>query len=371
MKKKIYFLSASDRFNYGDLLLPLVAKHELSKFENFDFHNISTTKSNLKKCGALKTYSYNHLKRVKSKATLIILGGEVLGASCSKLMSFINPLYYYFFHKTYLNLFLNIIIKLHGLEDFPFIPTDKNIISKFNIIYHAVGGISPNNEKIKRTLENSQYLSVRDKRSQRDLKRKFNISANLIPDSVVLLSDIWEKRNYQLLQTDKYICAQFGYYKSKKYLREILKQLKILYLKSKLTIGLLSIGNCPGHSDIKSIKWFKKNADFPLKILPHDNLKNITQSIINSEIFVGTSLHGNIVSMSYGVPFVAVGKNLCKLKSYTKTWAPKNFQDCINFEEISKIVLARLNKTPENYAEIILKQKQIVRKSFKNIYNMI
>jgi polysaccharide pyruvyl transferase WcaK-like protein len=92
---------------------------------------------------------------------------------------------------------------------------------------------------------------------------------------------------------------------------------------------------------------------------------------VNSELFVGTSLHGIIVSMSYMKPFIAVNKKIKKLDSYSKIWAPKPLQGCIDFHEISSTVLKRLNFSDGDYADLITDQQSLSNQSFCHINNLI
>ncbi len=94
--KHIYILSACDRFNYGDLLFPIVAKHEIAKLGEYHFHNVATVKSNLKECGALPTLGYKSLfdyKNIPDNSTLLIACGQDLNVKSSLLLRFWTPIY--------------------------------------------------------------------------------------------------------------------------------------------------------------------------------------------------------------------------------------------------------------------------------------
>ena len=100
-QKNIYILSASDRYNYGDLLFPIILIKELEKLGDYKFFNIATIKSDLSKRGALPTQNYKALYSATGQNNyLIVAGGEVLGANWSRLYSFLKPLYYKVYIKT-------------------------------------------------------------------------------------------------------------------------------------------------------------------------------------------------------------------------------------------------------------------------------
>lgn len=80
--KKIAMIGATDRYNYGDLLFPLIVQKELSKRlgKEYSFHNFSTSKSDLSKYGGLLTEEMAHIKN-ENIDVAIVVGGEVLSAS--------------------------------------------------------------------------------------------------------------------------------------------------------------------------------------------------------------------------------------------------------------------------------------------------
>ncbi len=210
MKKNIYILSASDRYNYGDLLFPLIAINELSKLGNYKFHNIATTKSNLSSIGALPTKNYKTLYKTKSKDNvLLIAGGQVLGANWSGLLRFIYPLYYIAFsHLKNYRYHLEIATKFitgNKNNPLPFTPIDPRIKASYSYVYHAVGGsgisgLALKNE-IRKIFDHSIYISLREK-SQHDIIENLEVQkAKLTPDSAILMSN-WYK--FDKLEITKY-----------------------------------------------------------------------------------------------------------------------------------------------------------------------
>src|SRR5690606_38008118 len=109
-------LSASDRYNYGDLLFPIVTQKALSKFGEFEFEDVACIKSNMIKFGGLRTKSYKFLikeaKLVDYDKTLIIAGGEVLMASWIPLYGFIFRWYRWLMHRIKQKWVKSIVTKL-------------------------------------------------------------------------------------------------------------------------------------------------------------------------------------------------------------------------------------------------------------------
>jgi len=375
VKNHIFLLSASDRFNYGDVLFPIVAKHELEKLGDFEFRNIATIASDLAECGALATESYKALldyQNLPDNSTLIVAGGEVLTANWSRLISFTSEFYHQMYEKHSSTRLENIAKHRFGDNQlaYPFVPAAEPLLAKVKLVFHAVGGGPthklPEQEEVKRSVEAARYFSVRERDTRRWIANHYEQQVSLVPDSVMVLSDMHPKSSLPSPNESEYACIQFGFLKSQHRLPDVLKELKTIHQQQKLAIGLLSIGNCPGHDDMKSVEWIIQHADFPVFTLPSDSINAITASIAHAKIFIGTSLHGVIVSLSYGNPFVAVNKKIRKIEAYTQAWAPEYLKGSVDFNQIAQTVAERLNQH-KGYLPFVANQKNMVRKSFAKI----
>jgi hypothetical protein len=376
MQKHIYLLSASDRFNYGDVLFPIVAKHELQKLGDFEFHNVATISSNLVECGAMPTLSYRALlnyEKIPDDSTLIVAGGEVLTANWSRLISFTKEYYDFIFRKWESPRLEKIAKFLFGKNEvsFPFIPSAPALLEKYRVVYHAVGGRGTHNlpnqqQEIVPAIKAAEYFSAREPVTQKQIANNFKIDVTLVPDSVLVLSDMCPKEQLVRPLTAEYVCVQFGFVKSEARMPAVLKELRKIHQTHNIDIGLLSIGNCPGHDDMKSVEWIKQHADFPVVELPSNTIDQITSAIAHAKIFIGTSLHGAIVSMSYGNPFVAVHKKIHKLEAYTQQWAPDYLKGNVDFANIANETNKRL-KAHVGYEALLKEQKMLVRQSFERI----
>lgn len=269
MKKEIYYLSASDRLNYGDLLFPIIFNKVMSSIDSsIIFNNYSTIDSNLTHFDALKTKSYRKFYKDinKTGGNIIIGGGEVLFSSWSILYGFINPFFskisnsYKF--KAFENKFnFTKYLLSNGAINYPFIPSTKNFSSKVKIQYISVGGgffgvkSDKNIESLKDSLLTSSYISVRDIRTQNSLVEK-GIPSQLFPDSALIMSDFFpndllvEKTSLEVdLLPKRYLFLQIGNNKGPKNISEfsskILEQAKSL----NMDVILCPIGQSPNHED--------------------------------------------------------------------------------------------------------------------------
>jgi hypothetical protein len=210
--KKIYFLSASDRLNYGDLLFPIIFKVILKKYTGTsDFSNVAIIKSNLEYFGALKTISYKEFqKNIADKGGVIIIGGgEVLYPRWHKLYSFISFNYSRVFNSNTLNkifnpigfdknTFLGYFLSYRNMP-FPFTPSLNKINNNnVKVLYNAVGGASiastiNENRIIKDNMKGANFVSVRDKRTY-DRLNNIGVGSIISPDSALIMSDFLRNR---------------------------------------------------------------------------------------------------------------------------------------------------------------------------------
>lgn len=375
MSKSIFILSASDRFNYGDLLFPIIAEKELSKYGKFTFHNVGIVKSNLESIGALPTKKYSFLYKTDStisNSILLVAGGEVVGANWMRLYSFVYPRF-----SGILKFLSNIeraISKLGPVirNPIPFVPVDKRLTNRYKIVFNAVGGRKVGHRKLQKraekTFENCLFLSLREKDSFESIKSQFpSSSPEMAPDSAVVMSDHFqfEKNN------DGYIAFQVGHYKNEGKLEIINQQLFQLYKSTNLPVKFVPIGNCPGHDDILSLNWLKENAEYPCEVVSPDNLEKIMKTIAQSKLFLGTSLHGIITAMSFAVPYVGLNPKISKLKSYIFTWAPEPLKFMSNIDDLFEKGVAALQVERKILEENSEMQKSLARESFRKIGEMI
>src|SRR5690606_16368513 len=186
-KKKVFFLSASDRINYGDNLFPVIFKFYVDKRNEVIFQNYSLRNSNYENYGGLKTKSYKlFLKDLAGNdfdnTIVLIGGGEVLYSTWQILYSYFSKTFNFFKRQKVL---YKILTKLH-LENvlfgqkvrYPLNPTKQELnIKSAKIVYNAVSGVSLKKVSLKyrqEFLKSADIISVRDKRTFNHLKEEKN-----------------------------------------------------------------------------------------------------------------------------------------------------------------------------------------------------
>ena len=174
-------------------------------------------------------------------------------------------------------------------------------------------------------------------------------------DSKTLKGRISKKNSS--LQNTKYVFFQINIRYAHDNEQNYANLLTKISMEYDVMICLCPIGTAPGHEDNVALKEIAKYMDPHIYILIEEpNIWDIMWLIKSSCLYIGTSLHGTITSISYEVPFVAHGP--AKLKNYILTWG----------EEKGSLVFAEENKL----YELITKQLEnpiIIdnKKQFDNI----
>jgi polysaccharide pyruvyl transferase WcaK-like protein len=342
----IRYLSAGDRINYGDFLFSLIFKEYFQSKFSIKYYGI--VKSDYSKFGGIPTDSYKCLikERNKTNDVIVIGGGEIFFADWNKLYSFIYPWYSKLLSIRYISRITKIlkigdILFFHTKNKFPFVPNlgcEK--------IYIAAGGGFNKNLKQKdlkfliHQLSQVNFLSVRDLRTKQSLGNN-NLYAELVPDSAVLMSKIYPKnqlkeyiKNQNIFEIkSNYIFLQIGYKKGPKNLNQFIQDIENFAVEKNLLVVCCPIGSAPGHEDDVILKKMYNLAPSWKYVNPH-SIYDIMYLIAQSEIYVGTSLHGLITAFSYSVPAISLNKKLKKTSSFIQTWCSEFYQLPIGYEEI-------------------------------------
>ena len=260
-------------------------------------------------------------------------------------------------------------------ETLPFVPSSKELISRYHFIFNAVGGnkvsTHKNSEIIEKSLENSVYSSFRNRSIYDDIKNNFsNVNPILSPDSALIMSDIFT--DIKLTNSKDYIIFQVGFFKSMNKLKGIATQLNQLQTKTNMEIILMPIGFCSGHDDLKALKLIKGFLDNSyITIRSEKNIFSLMELIAGAKLFIGTSLHGVITAMSYNIPYIGLNPNIKKLENYLGTWGVEGLDTCTEYENICERSINALEVDKEVLKSHSQTQKDMVYRSFDDITNII
>ena len=386
-KKIIHFLSASDRINFGDLLFPIIFK-KVAEIDNIniDFFNYGLIKSDLSYFGALPTLSFRKFQKnvEKNNGSIIIGGGEIFFPKWKLLYSYINPHFKNLLKNKYFRIIENKFtiskwLLSNGNISFPFTPNFKN--SK--IYYNAVGGTLSNNineneiKIINKNLLAAKYISVRDSETSNKLL-DLNILSKVVPDSALIISDIFPKSKLVDLTTikpniykKKYIFLQMAINKGPLDINSFIKKIDNFCEKHKCNVISCPIGLASGHEDNIILKNISKKSN-KIDYIQPKNIYDIMILIASSMGYLGTSLHGLITAQSYNVVFAPLNKQVLKMSRYCSTWTSElGISENFGFDEWDNINQLFENWDYTKSKNILETQKLSVYNNFNKIYSLI
>tara|TARA_B110000881_G_C18394226_1_gene422630 strand:- start:298 stop:801 length:504 start_codon:yes stop_codon:yes gene_type:complete len=101
------------------------------------------------------------------------------------------------------------------------------------------------------------------------------------------------------------------------------------------SIALLPLGIVSGHEDDNALeRIYQKLQSEKVFILRDIHLIDSISLIAYSTVFTGTSLHGNITAMSYGVPHFPLNQQVAKLNQYVDQWDISEVEPCPDYSQI-------------------------------------
>jgi len=235
-----------------------------------------------------------------------------------------------------------------------------------SLLFHAVGGTDldrrdpPFREEVFDKLRNADHLSVRDRRTQAQLRAQ-NIDAQLIPDPAVMVAELFGARirtratevamqavlrafprGYAAIQFD----ASFG---DDATLDVLAREIARAARAHGYGIVLFRAGAAPWHDDLDAYRRLRTRImGTPIKVFASLDLWDICALIAHSRIFCGSSLHGRIVAMAFARPRVTIvhaqeAMQPSRQAAFAATWEPAQIAATANVHEIAEAIDAALS----------------------------
>lgn len=386
--KQYQIVGPFDRYNYGDLLFPLILEKALQSESGSIVNYYGLIDSDLSQYSGKPTRSIKDLyQQTKSGDHVIIAGGESLCTSWADLYSYLSPK----FNKVYKYKLVRAVdrrtmlvskIAKHlcgGSTDLPFSFSSSELNMNIDISLNCVGGAAiaswtdTKRRFLKKKIQNHKAIGVRDRKTFSILSEKGDLpSLKLVPDSAILmerlLSDEMEQRkhtfsHYKSIQND-YIFFQVGCEKTDD-LDEVISNLDSVLSKSSFDLVLCPIGHALGHEDLLPLKTIRsaligKHGARVILIEPIIDVYEIMMLISKSSMYIGTSLHGTITSLSFGVPYITFNKQIKKLEEYIKTWGAPGLTTQYDAKDISVAFDRVSGITKQSILEHTRPQKDLV-----------
>lgn len=166
-------------------------------------------------------------------------------------------------------------------------------------------------DRVKRTFDRARSVCLRDEQSAEKLRRAgVRREIRVAPDLTVTLSDQFNHADEA--RRGREILSRLGVsgdrpvlcFQSKPYPgfleEEILRQLKRYKERACSDVVLLPTGYC--HGDHEFLQSLSKQSGGAFKYAGVYSVFDVIAIIAASDVFVGTSLHGNITASSFGIP---------------------------------------------------------------------
>lgn len=378
-KSNILIVGAFDRFNYGDLLFPLVIEAQLNTYEQpFDASFFGIVKSDLSALGGKPTEDirafYRRCNEGREHTTIIVAGGEAVAVTWSSLLLALNSTFkrtHRFHHRINKVFDLNALAKkvLHGQTDLPFVFTRSDFNGVDNVIFNSLGGseldpvIFDRYPDLRDKLHRVDYFAVRDEATQRNLITQ-GVQTSLYPDSAILMSKFYPASilaervsppigQYVAEKRGTYLFFQIKNNHAKNNELRIAQQLDaIVEQHPDIHLCFCPIGKALNHDDHLALQRIAPLLKHPFTVFEEVTIWDIMYLIAHAKAYMGTSLHGAITAMSYAIPYVGVA--VPKLNSYLQTWGTGGINHtvpldglCEGFQKAIEVDLALLNRSRE------------------------
>lgn len=337
---------AFDRHNLGDILFPHIAARLLDR-ESLLFAGLA--ERDLSSVGGYRTRSISQLAKDlgKQPINLLHVGGELLTCSAWQAAVMVQP-------PEQVQL---LVQRLEGRDEerdtwvrgvlgntglAPYTVPRELLPGLVHLIYTAVGGVElmncvePFRAEVLAKLGSADYVSVRDQRTWAHLNQ-LGIQAHLVPDPAVLVAELFGEQIERSSQEGEvsamqasfpcgYVAFQFSAdFGDDATLAVIAAQLEQVAEESGFGIVLFRAGAAPWHDDLACYRRLAGEKSTRVRVFSSLDVWEICALIAHSRAFCGSSLHGRIVAMAYGLPRVNLShpqyeSRTGKQAAYAATW---------------------------------------------------
>ncbi|MFC6099753.1 polysaccharide pyruvyl transferase family protein [Olivibacter domesticus] len=392
---KILIIGAFDRFNYGDLLFPIIIEQQLKTYSSaLDIEYFGIVESDLSSLGGKPTKSiqqfYESCESGTQRANIIVAGGESIAVTWHSLLVALNKKYkiirryqHHFEKFIDLNKFAKNILK--GQTELPFVFNSDDFKSVDHVIFNSLGGseipdsIFKKVKGLRKKLQQVDYFSVRDKVTKGNMDR-LDIPTKLFPDSAILMAKFYpnevletlvsaDVKSYVEKNVGNYVFFQINRNHAKNQEEQIANQLNAIYNQTQTEICLCPIGKASNHNDDEALQKILPYLENTGHFFEEVNIWDIMYLIANSKCYIGTSLHGAITAMSYAVPYVGV--NVTKLNSYLNTWGIDGIDKIVKIDSLSEQFNIAINISKEKLVQARDIQFQEIEKSFEYMKKLL
>lgn len=346
---RVALLGAFDRFNYGDLLFPLVLERALSHLGmDAQYELYGLIASDLSRYGARPTVPIRRLPHDHARDpfdAVIVVGGETIGARWTNMAIYASsaPTSWTIRGSRKIlgpettETLVRRVLRAPGRR--PWLLGPDDLSPPVPILYNAVGG-STNLEsmssrvrhEVAATLAQATRLAVRDRSTAESLRKLGLENVTLVPDTAVLMADLFPSDWLEGMVSDEvlcirdafphgYLCLQANQPIGSTIAADLIEPLEEMATRFGLGVVLLPIGRATMHEDQRPLRQIGSRLSTPHVFAGEDlGIFDIMFLISRADVFVGTSLHGAITALAFEVPHFALTGRVPKLMNFLDTW---------------------------------------------------
>jgi len=390
-KHNVLILGAFDRFNYGDLLFPIIIEKQLTTYGyDFDPQFFGIVRSDLSAVGGKPTQNIRDFYRIcdtaEGRTSVIVAGGEAVAVTWNSLLLSLNKLFKstHRFHGRLAGIVdLNTLARriLGGKTELPFVLTKTDFRKTDQVIYNSLGGseldpaIFDRFPELAQRLRHADYFAVRDRATQEKLQ-SHGIFTQLFPDSAILMSKFFPLetlvrlasaavQQYVAQNRRSYMFFQVKYNHAKSNEMLIADQLDRITAGLNLSLCMCPIGIALNHDDHLAVRRIAPRLKSKAMVFDAVSIWDVMYLIANARVYAGTSLHGAITAMSYAIPYV--GLEVTKLNSYLATWGVGMLRQSVQFGNLAQGVLRAIGVDQQQLDQSRRVQLEAAEKSFSLI----
>lgn len=388
INKTIVLYWAFDRYNYWDILFPIVLDYFIrDRDKNTNVIYAWLIESDLSSLWWFQTRSIFEVLENEKVDELIMVWWDVLWATYTIMNShyhanIINLVMLFLGSKLWYYVFDQIVKIVRWWRwDLPWVIDFFDWSVSYISISWKIEKIYE--KKWLETLKSANFVGVRDSYTFNYLRENW-INTQMWPDIVCSMSSIFSKKTLleesntnistYIQDSDKYLAFQIWKYYWKGNVDIIVNELETIYKKHEIVIVMVPIGYAAFHEDDKILKviheklisrWVKS------MFFEHTlSIYDIAALISHSNCYIWTSLHGAITWMSYAVPVIWLNKKIKKLDYFLRDWSDGSYSWCISYDSITDwfnwtLVLAK------NQNVLHLLSQKINRNAIKFLNNLI
>ncbi|MDP1645782.1 MAG: polysaccharide pyruvyl transferase family protein [Thiobacillus sp.] len=233
------------------------------------------------------------------------------------------------------------------------------------LVFNAMGGVeldslpAAQRDEVKAALRQADWLSVRDHVTQAALLAE-GIAAPLCPDPAVMVEQcfgevIRQHRQQGAVKAIRdafpqgYLACQFSAdFADDASLDALAQGLSRVAAATGLGVALFRAGAAPWHDDpVLLEKLQRRLPPGTARLFPSLHLWDLCALIAASRGTVGSSLHGRIVALAYGLPRVSLmppqqGRRPDKRAAFAETWEPNAVPRSVGVDQIEPALMQAL-----------------------------